>query len=96
MDKKVTAIAWDYVKDNSGIFPVIRSMGEIAGNTAILTAGRYLGEEMGRGMMLGGVAGIAPAEVTIIGAGTVAAQPARQRYLLVPHALRQTVPPPAG
>ncbi len=72
MEKKVTAIAWDYVKDNSGIFPVIRSMGEIAGNTAILTAGRYLSEEMGRGMMLGGVAGIAPAEVVIIGAGTVA------------------------
>lgn len=77
MEKKVTAIAWDYVKDNSGIFPVIRSMGEIAGNTAILTAGRYLSEDIGRGMMLGGVAGIAPAEVVIIGAGTVAEYAAR-------------------
>ena len=77
MEKKVTAIAWDYVKDNSGIFPVIRSMGEIAGNTAILTAGRYLSEDTGRGMMLGGVAGIAPAEVVIIGAGTVAEFAAR-------------------
>lgn len=75
MEKKITAIAWDYVKDNSGIFPVIRSMGEIAGNTAILIAGRYLGED--RGMMLGGVAGIAPAEVTIIGAGTVSESAAR-------------------
>jgi alanine dehydrogenase len=77
MEKRITAIAWDYVKDNSGIFPVIRSMGEIAGNTAILNAGRYLGEESGRGMMLGGVAGIAPAEVVIIGAGTVAEFAAR-------------------
>ncbi len=77
MDKKITAIAWDYVKDNSGIFPVIRSMGEIAGNMAVLTAGRYLADEGGRGMMLGGLAGIAPAEVVIIGAGTVGEYAAR-------------------
>jgi alanine dehydrogenase len=75
--KRVTAIAWDYVKDNSGIFPVIRSMGELSGNTAILKAGQYLSEEDGRGMLLGGVAGIAPAEVVIIGAGTVAEYAAR-------------------
>ncbi|MFT7613357.1 MAG: alanine dehydrogenase [Parvicellaceae bacterium] len=77
MKKRVTAIAWDYVKDNSGIFPVIRSMGELSGNTAILKAGQYLSEEDGRGMLLGGVAGIAPAEVVIIGAGTVAEYAAR-------------------
>jgi len=77
MKKRVTAIAWDYVKDNSGIFPVIRSMGELSGNTAILRAGQYLSEEDGRGMLLGGVAGIAPAEVVIIGAGTVAEYAAR-------------------
>lgn len=72
MEKKITAIAWDYIKDDSGIFPIIRSMGEIAGTTAVLIAGQYLSSAgEGRGMMLGGVAGITPTEVVIIGAGTV-------------------------
>lgn len=72
MEKKITAIAWDYIKDDSGIYPVIRSMGEIAGNTAVLIAGHYLSNiDEGKGMMLGGIAGLRPSEVVIIGAGTV-------------------------
>ena len=72
MQKKVTAIAWDYIQDEAGIFPLIRSMGEIAGNTSILIASEYLSAEKGgKGMMLGGIAGIAPTEVVILGAGTV-------------------------
>ena len=47
-------------------------MGEIAGNTSIQIAGEYLSTEKGgQGLMLGGISGVAPAEVVIIGAGTV-------------------------
>ena len=72
MEKKVTAVAWDFVKDRQGIYPIIRAMGEIAGNTSIQIAGEYLSTEKGgQGLMLGGISGVAPAEVVIIGAGTV-------------------------
>jgi alanine dehydrogenase len=72
MQKKITAIAWDYIKDEEGIFPVVRSMGEIAGTTAILIAAEYLSKtNNGKGMMMGGVAGITPTDVVILGAGTV-------------------------
>lgn len=72
MEKKVTAIAWDYIRDNTGAFPVVRTMGEIAGTTSILLAGDLLScFNQGKGMMLGGIAGVQPTEVVIIGAGTV-------------------------
>jgi alanine dehydrogenase len=72
MDKKITAIAWDYIEDEGGGFPVIRSMGEIAGTTAVLVAAELMSNaNEGKGLMLGGVAGITPPEMVIIGAGTV-------------------------
>lgn len=72
MQKKVTAVAWDYIQDEEGVFPVVRSMGEIAGTTSILIAGELLSSyHAGKGIMLGGVAGVQPTEVVIIGAGTV-------------------------
>jgi alanine dehydrogenase len=72
MNKKITAIAWDYIEDEEGVFPIIRSMGEIAGTTSILIAGELMSNANdGKGLMLGGVAGITPPEVVIIGAGTV-------------------------
>ena len=72
MQKKITAIAWDYIQDDEGVFPVVRSMGEIAGTTSILIAGELLSSyHSGKGIMLGGVAGVQPTEVVIIGAGTV-------------------------
>jgi alanine dehydrogenase len=72
MAKKVTAVAWDFIKDREGIFPIIRAMGEIAGNTAIQIAAEYLSTDKGgQGLMLGGISGVAPAEVVVIGAGTV-------------------------
>lgn len=70
--KKVTAIAWDYIRDQSGVFSVVRTMGEIAGTTSILVAGELLScFNNGKGMMLGGIAGVQPTEVVVIGAGTV-------------------------
>lgn len=72
MEKKVTAIAFDYIKDADGIYPIIRSMSEIAGNTSILIAAEYLSNiNNGNGTMFGGITGTAPTEVVIIGAGTV-------------------------
>lgn len=72
MQKKITAIAWDYIRDDEGVFPVVRAMGEIAGTTSILVAGELLSSfSSGKGMMLGGIAGVSPTEVVVIGAGTV-------------------------
>ncbi len=70
--KKITAVAWDYIKDDSGIFPIVRAMGEIAGNTSVLIAAEYLSHHFGgQGLMFGGISGVKPTEVVIIGAGTV-------------------------
>jgi alanine dehydrogenase len=70
--KKVTAIAWDYIQDEEGVFSIVRTMGEIAGTTSILVAGELLSSfSHGKGMMLGGIAGVQPTEVVVIGAGTV-------------------------
>jgi len=73
MKKKITAIAWDYIRDEDGAFPVVRTLGEITGTTSVLVAGELLSKfNSGKGMMLGGVAGVQPTEVVVIGAGTVA------------------------
>ena len=70
--KKITAIAWDYIKDEEGVFSVVRTLGEIAGTTSILIAGELLSSfSIGKGLMLGGIAGVQPTEVVVIGAGTV-------------------------
>lgn len=70
--KKITAIAFDWIRDQDGIYSVIRSMGEIAGGTSILIAAEYLSNvNNGQGAILGGISGISPTEVVILGAGTV-------------------------
>jgi alanine dehydrogenase len=72
MQKKATAIAFNYIKDEENVYPVVRSMSEIAGSTSILIAGEYLSNvNKGMGLVLGGISGIPPTEVVIIGAGTV-------------------------
>lgn len=72
ISKKITGLAFDYIKDRSGIYPVVRAMSEIAGNTSILIASEYMSTTNGgRGMMLGGISGVPPTEVVIIGSGTV-------------------------
>jgi alanine dehydrogenase len=72
MEKKITAVAWDYIRDEVGLFPVVRAMGEIAGTTSVLIASELLSSyNSGKGMMLGGIAGVSPTEVVVIGSGTV-------------------------
>lgn len=78
MQKRASAIAFEQIKDQYSCYPVVRSMSEIAGNTAILIAAEYLSNvNEGKGVMLGGVTGITPAEVVILGAGTAAESAAR-------------------
>lgn len=73
MDKKVTAIAFEKIQDEHNCYPAVRSMSAIAGTTSILIAAEYLSNQRGgKGVMLGGVTGITPTEVVILGAGTVA------------------------
>jgi len=72
MKKKITAVAWDYIKDFKGVFPIVRAMSEIAGTTSVLIAGELLScFKTGKGVMLGGITGVRPTEVVVIGAGTV-------------------------
>jgi len=78
MDKRITALSFERLVDDDGVLPVVRSMSEIAGNTAILIAAELLSNAReGKGYMLGGVSGVPPTEVVIIGAGTVGTFAAR-------------------
>jgi alanine dehydrogenase len=78
MQKRITAIAFENIKDEHNTFPVVRSMSCIAGTTSILIAGELLSNAHGgKGVLLGGVTGISPAEVVILGSGTVAEYAAR-------------------
>lgn len=71
-NKHITALAMEYLKDNNGSFPIVRILSEIAGLSAVLTAAELLSiASQGRGVLLGGIAGIPPAKVLILGAGVV-------------------------
>lgn len=73
INKRVTAIAFEEIQDEHNCYPVVRSMSSIAGTTAVLIASEYLSNvREGKGVMLGGIPGISPTEVVILGAGTAA------------------------
>jgi alanine dehydrogenase len=83
MEKKVTAVAFDYIQDETKSFPIVRSMSEIAGTSSILIAAELLSTSAGgRGVLMGGIAGVSPTQVVIIGAGTVAEYAARSAMAL--------------
>ncbi len=72
MEKKVTAISFENLKDDNGSYPIVRSMSEIAGSAVMLIAGQYLSSfNHGKGVLLGGISGIPPTKVVVIGAGIV-------------------------
>lgn len=76
--KKVTAIAFEKIRDANGILPVIESMSEISGVTSVLLASDYLSNHHGgKGVMLGGITGVTPTEVIILGANTAGEYAAR-------------------
>lgn len=72
-EKRVIAIAMEYFHSDDGTFPIVRIMSEIAGMSAMLTAAELLSytNNSGRGILLGGVSGVPPAKVIILGAGVV-------------------------
>lgn len=71
LDKRINAIGFEFLRDENNCLPVIRSMSEIEGATAIMIASEYLSKaHNGKGVLLGGVTGISPSEIVILGAGT--------------------------
>jgi len=70
--KNITALAMEYLQSDDNSFPVVRIMSEMAGMVAIQTAAEYLNNTKGgRGVLLGGVSGVPPSKVVILGAGVV-------------------------
>ncbi len=70
--KKCTALAFEYIKDEDGSYPAIKSLSEIAGTASILIAAELMiTNEFGKGLLLGNITGVPPTDVLILGAGTV-------------------------
>ena len=69
--KKITSLAFEYLKDEDGSYPAVRSLSEIAGTASILIAAELMiTNEFGKGLLFGNITGVAPTEVVILGAGT--------------------------
>ena len=86
MSKKITALAFETIKDDNDCYPIMRSMSAIAGTRSVLLAAEFLSTHHGgKGVLLGGVAGITPVEVVIIGAGTAAESAVRAAFGLGAH-----------
>lgn len=83
MFKQITALSFEYLADEGGHLAVVRAMSEIVGTTSIHIAGEYLSNVYGgKGLMLGGISGVPPTEIVIIGAGTVGEFAARTALAL--------------
>ena len=71
-EKRITAIAFDYIQDTHGIYPLVKSLSEIAGIASVLIASELMNNcSQGNGLLLGNIGGVPPSKVVIIGAGTV-------------------------
>jgi alanine dehydrogenase len=76
--KRICSIGYELIEDADGNLPILQEMSEIAGQMSVQVAARYLeSNNNGRGIVLGGVSGVPPATVVIIGAGTVGQAAAR-------------------
>lgn len=81
--KKITALSFEYLRDEGDVLSVVRAMSEIVGSTSVLIAAEYLSTVFhGKGLMLGGVSGVPPTEIVILGAGTVGQYAARTAIAL--------------
>ena len=70
--KKVTALAFEYIKDEDGSYPAVKSLSEIAGTASILVAAELMiNNQFGKGLLFGNITGVPPTDVVILGAGTV-------------------------
>ncbi len=78
LDSKVIGIAYETVRDRQGALPLLTPMSEVAGRMSVQVGASYLEKERGgRGILLGGVPGVPPANVTIIGGGIVGTNAAK-------------------
>ncbi len=78
MELRVTGIGFEFIADSDGTLPIVRMMHEISGSLAVQTAARLLESAAGgRGIVLGGISGVPPATVVILGAGVVGEWAAR-------------------
>jgi alanine dehydrogenase len=81
--KRITALSYENLRDEGNVLTVVRAMSEIVGATSILIAAEYLSNVFnGKGLMLGGVTGVPPTEIVILGAGTVGELAARTALAL--------------
>lgn len=70
--KRITALAFEFIRDADGNYPAVKSLSEIAGTASILIASELMSNpESGNGLMFGNISGVPPVEVVILGAGTV-------------------------
>src|SRR3954447_21371407 len=78
IDSGIVAIAYETIKDRKGQLPLLTPMSEVAGKMSIQEGAKYLEKPMlGRGILLGGVPGVAPAHVVVLGAGVVGTNAAK-------------------
>ena len=83
MKKNITALSFEYLRDEGNVLSVVRAMSEIVGATSVLIAAEYLSNVFeGKGLMLGGITGVPPTEIVILGAGTVGEYAARTALAL--------------
>jgi alanine dehydrogenase len=83
MKKNITALSFEYLRDEGNVLTVVRAMSEIVGATSVLIAAEYLSNVFeGKGLMLGGITGVPPTEIVILGAGTVGEYAARTALAL--------------
>ena len=76
--KHITAIAFENIRDRYGSYPLVKIMSEIAGNVSVQIAAEYLSKSSGgKGILLGSISGVNPAELVVVGAGTAAEFAAR-------------------
>ena len=72
IQKKITALGFEFIKDSEGAFPAVRQLSEIAGTASILIASEIMSvTNQGNGLLLGNISGVPPTEVVVIGAGVV-------------------------
>ena len=76
--KRITALAFEFIKDEDGSYPAVKSLSEIAGIASIhIAAELMINQSIGKGLLFGNITGVPPTEVVILGAGTVAEYAAR-------------------
>lgn len=81
LDKNITGIAYETIRDGNGTLPLLTPMSEVAGRMSVQVGASYLeAERGGRGVLLGGVPGVPPANVVVIGGGIVGTNAARVAY----------------